>query len=169
MVALSEGNLTFTFNGASQAVQYDEWSFYRNQFVNTCGSAKAVDMIYIDHDTTWLIEIKDYRQYRRTKPVDLGEEIAIKVRDTLAGLAAARCNANDADEKTFAAQALRSHSLKVVLHLEQPQRHSRLFPRAIDPVSVKQKLRRLLKAVDAHPSIVDQHTLTPNMDWTVTG
>lgn len=168
MAVLSEGNLTFTFN-TSHAEQYDNWSFYRNQFQSICGSAKAVDMICIVNDTTWLIEIKDYRQHRRTKLIDLGDEIAHKVRDTLAGLVAAKFNANDLEEKAFAKNALGSQMIKVVLHLEQSQKHSRLFPRSIDPVSVKQKLKKQLKAIDAHPSIVNQYNLTANMDWTVTG
>ncbi len=169
MTTLSEGNLQFIFNGTAQASKYDDWSFYRNQFQRVCGSSKAVDMICIENDTTWLIEIKDYRQHRRTKPIDLGKEVAIKVRDTLAGLVAARCNANDADEKAFANKALRNHRLKVVLHLEQPKMHSKLFPRVIDPASVKQKLKRLLKAIDSHPVIAEQNTITTNIAWSVTG
>ena len=33
------------------------------------------------------MEVKDYRANRRTKAIDLADEIALKVRDTLAGLA----------------------------------------------------------------------------------
>ena len=169
MAVLSEGNLTFIFKEPSQAIQYDNWSFFRNQFQSTCGSAKAVDMICIANNITWLIEIKDYRQHRRTKPMELGSEIAIKVRDTLAGLVAAKFNANDSQEKRFAKNALGSHLIKVVLHLEQPENQSRLFPKSIDVASVKQKLKKHLKAIDAHPSIVNQHDLKANMEWTVTG
>jgi len=169
MAVLSEGNLTFIFKEPSQAIQYDNWSFFRNQFQSTCGSAKAVDMICIANNITWLIEIKDYRQHRRTKPMELGNEIAIKVRDTLAGLVAAKFNANDPQEKCFAKNALGSQVIKVVLHLEQPENQSRLFPKPINLASVKQKLKKQLKAIDTHPSIVNQHDLKVNMEWTVTG
>ena len=169
MAILSEGKLTFTFSDESNATQYDNWSFYRNQFGNTCGSVKAVDMICINKKVTWLIEIKDYRRNRRTKPIDLADEIALKVRDTLAGLVAAKFNANDTKEQRFAQQALESDVVRVVLHLEQPIKQSRLFPLSVNPVSVMQKLKKQLKAIDAHPYIVNQHNLTANMDWTVTG
>ena len=43
---------------------------------------------------TCLIEVKDYRFHPRTKPIPLCDEVALKVRDTLAGLAAARVNVN---------------------------------------------------------------------------
>jgi len=164
-----EGQLTFSFPEPLSAQQYDDWSFYRNQFTNAFGGAKAVDFICLDQDCTWLIEVKDYRLERRTKPGDLGEEIASKVRDTLAGLVAASCNANDLDEKNFAIKALRTNTLRVVLHIEQPEKHTKLFPRIVNPASLIMKLKQLLKAVDAHPLVVDQHSLKPAMLWNVEG
>jgi len=169
MVDLVEGRLTFSFSNDDTPTQYDKWSFYRNQFNSAFGGTKAVDFINITNDRTWLIEVKDYRTNKRTKPSDIGEEIALKIRDTLAGLCAAQCNANDDVEKKVARAALRNRKLCIALHLEQPQKHSKLFPHAIDPSKVVQKLKQLLKSVDAHPVVIDQHTLTPNMNWTVRG
>ncbi|SJM93607.1 Cysteinyl-tRNA synthetase [Crenothrix polyspora] len=169
MTVLSEGRLQFTFGVFCLAEKYDDWSFFRNQFQNTCGGAKAVDFICLSRNTSWLIEVKDYRQHKRTKPQDIGDEIAIKVRDTLAGLVAAKVKATNPDEKTFAKKALQSKAIKVVLHLEQPEKHSKLFPRAIDPASVMQSLKRQLKAIDAHPKVVDKHSLSSKMDWDVIG
>lgn len=166
---ITEDKLSFSFPAEIMATKYDDWSFYRNQFNAAFGGTKATDLIAIDGDTTWLVEIKDYRQHRRTKPIELGDEVAIKMRDTLAGLTAAQCNANETSEKQFARNALKAKKLRVVLHLEQPQKHSRLFPRAIDPVAVLQKMKQKLKAIDAHPKVVDQHNLTPDINWTVQG
>lgn len=73
----------------------------------------------------WLIEVKDYRQHQRTKTLDFAQEIAQKVCDTLAELAAAQCNANDQKEQTFAQDALSRKKMRVVLHLEQPHKPSR--------------------------------------------
>ncbi len=166
---ITEGLLTFTFPENTQSSKYDDWSFYRQQFNKAFGGTKAVDLIHIGDDKTWLIEIKDYRENRRTKPIDLGEEVALKVRDTLAGLTAAKCSANDSDEKQFAKNTLRKKKLRVVLHLEQPTKHSKLFPRAIEPANVQLKLKQWLKPVDAHPVVVDQSHLKPDMNWTVQG
>ena len=64
--------------------KYDEWSFYRNQFIRMCDGIKSLDLLAIDSDkTAWLIEVKDYQQYPRTKPSELPREIADKVFDTL--------------------------------------------------------------------------------------
>lgn len=169
MAVLSEGKLQFAFGESCLAEKYDDWSFFRNQFQSTCLGAKAVDIICVADGTTWLIEIKDYRQHQRTKPQELGDEVAIKVRDTLAGLVAAKMNANERAEQDFAKMALQSKAIKVVLHLEQPEKTSRLRPHAIDPATVKQSLKRQLRAIDSHPSVVDKNTLSANRDWTVTG
>jgi len=166
---ITEDRLSFSFPHRVQATKYDDWSFYRNQFNAAFGGTKATDLIAIDGDTTWLVEIKDYRIHRRTKPIDLGDEVAVKIRDTLAGLTAAQCNANNKDEKQFARSALKTKKLRIVLHLEQPLKHSRLFPRVINPVAVQQKIKQKLKAIDAHPKVVDQHSLSPDMSWTVQG
>ncbi|MGD0961900.1 MAG: hypothetical protein ABSB19_18975 [Methylomonas sp.] len=135
MPVLSEGSLKFSFGVSCRVEKYDEWRFFRNQFQKTCDGAKAIDMVCVSNKTSWLIEVKDYRRHKRTKPLEIGDEVAIKVRDTLAGLVAAKMNAADPNEKQFAKLALQSKSIKVVLHLEQPQKHSKLFPRAIDPAA----------------------------------
>lgn len=165
-IEIIEGRLKFIFPEDTLACKYDEWSFYRNQFNNVCGGSKALDILHIDaQKTAWLIEIKDYRANARTKPSELGEEIAFKVRDTLASLVAASFNANNSIEKNFAKKLLKAKRLRVVLHLEQPQKSNPLFPKIIDPAHLKLRLNQLLKAIDAHPEVVDQASLKPNMHW----
>ena len=165
MIKIKIGDLTFTFAQDATVSEYDDWKFYRKQFNSAFKSSKAVDLIYVGDRETWLIEVKDYRQYPRTKTIGLGEEIAFKVRDTLAGLVSAKCYASDTDEKQIAKKALSRDRLRVVLHLEQPKKHSKTFPRAINPRNMELKLKQLLKAVDAHPKVVDQSTSA--MPWRV--
>ncbi|MBF0177024.1 MAG: hypothetical protein HQL63_09280 [Magnetococcales bacterium] len=174
MTAITEGRLTFTFPGQWDAVKYDDWSFYRNQFNGCCGGTKAVDILAIGHNgaqrqgrTLWVIEVKDYRIRPRTKPSDLGDEVAAKVRDSLAGLVAAARNAHDSSEKSFARSALASASLRIVLHLEQPVRRSKLFPRLVDPSNVQMKLKRLLKSVDPRVRVLEVATHARSVSWTV--
>lgn len=169
MTVLTEGSLAFTFNAGCSASKYDDWAFYRNQFQKVCGREKAVDFICIENNDLWLIEIKDYRQPNTRKVVNLHKALAQKVRDSLAGLVAAQYNANDHAERQFAQDSLRTSRLYLVFHIEQPVKVSRLFPRAVDPADMKQKLKGQLKAIDAHPKIVNQHTLMANMPWTVAG
>lgn len=168
--AIQEGQLLFTFSDSAEVSQYDDWSFYRNQFNPCFGGTKAVDFVLHENGTAWLIEVKDYRRHVRTKPIDLASEVAEKVRDTLAGLVAAQANANADTEKSLAQSLVRSNKLRVVLHLEQPLKPSRLFPAAINPANVLSKLRKLVRSVDAHPLIVDSSNLEKfGLSWKVTG
>ena len=163
MTNIMEGDLTFSFPDRCQASKYDDWSFYREQFQAVAGGSKAVDILCVKGDASWLIEIKDYWQHNRTKPSDIADELAIKVRDTLAGLAAvAKEVKNYPDQCELARKALANGKWRVVLHLEQPATVSRLRPSPIDPATVMQKLRtKKLKAIDAHPIICDRSTI-PN-------
>lgn len=165
-IEIPEGALTFTFK--ANAAKYDEWSFYRQQFQQGCfRDNKAVDLLCELNREAWLIEVKDYRSHTRTKAVDLADEIAIKVRDTLAGLVAASVRANDPAERAFARRVLRAQQMRVVCHIEQPAKTSRLRPQTIEPDKLKQKLRVLLKAIDPHPIVTDKHARDAALPWTV--
>jgi hypothetical protein len=132
-----------------------------------CGGMKAVDFIILDGvGICWLLEVKDYRQHPRTKVIDLADEVAAKVRDTLAGLVSAKFRANDSDEQDFATTSLAAKSIRIVLHLEQPAKHSKLFPRAIKPADVLQRLKSLAKAIDPHPRIVEASS-HDGLPWSV--
>ena len=159
--------LKFDFPDDWHVSKYDDWSFYRNQFIKIRNGIKAVDLLVVDQaKTAWLIEVKDYRTHQRTKPSDLADEVAHKVFDTLAALLPAKIHANEAGEKEMARAVTASNNLRVVLHLEQPAKHSTLRPQAIDPADVMQKIRQLLKPVDAHPRVVDMTTVT-SLGWNV--
>ena len=113
-----------------------------------------------------MIEIKDYRKYSRKKIVDLCDEVAIKVRDTLSGLATAYANADDRTEKYFARRAGEKCAWRVVLHLEQLDEGKPLWRRAINPANVRLKLRQKLKAVDPNPMVTDIRRLD-GVPWSV--
>jgi len=149
--------LTFDFADTWQVGQYDNWSFYRNQITRMWNGIKALDLLAVAPDNTaWLIEVKDYRQHQRTKPTELGEEVAHKVFDTLAALIPAKNGALNLDEQQLAHAVTQARQVRVVLHLEQPAKHSKLRPRAINPADLKQKIRQLLKPIDAHPLVVSK-------------
>jgi hypothetical protein len=156
MQSFNVDGLNFDFPDDWQVSKYDDWSFYRNQFSRMWNGIKSLDLLAIDPDkTTWLIEVKDYRTNPRTKPSDLPEEIAHKVFDTLAAIIPAKVHATNATEKQLARAVSASRELRIVLHLEQPAKHSKLRPRAINPADVQQKIRQLLKPVDAHALVVE--------------
>lgn len=157
-VNLVEGNLSFTFEDVDFAEKYDDWQHYRSQYNQACGGAKAVDFVVAKNAEIWLIEVKDFRQHRRTKAVDLGDEIAIKVRDTMAGLVSAGFLANDNCEVAASRTALSSNKLRVAFHLEQPRNPSRLFPQSVDPAAIRMKLKQILRFADHHPQVFDRRS-----------
>jgi hypothetical protein len=167
MTRIPVDGFDFSFPEGWTASKYDEWSFYREQFVKIRNGIKAIDILAVDPDrVAWLIEVKDYSVNPRTKPSDLCDEVAQKVLDTLAALLPAHLNAPVPHEKHLADAVLRTRKVRVVLHLEQPKKHSRLRPRAINPADVQQSLRLRLKPIDAHPKVTELATMR-GMPWQV--
>ncbi|PZU92354.1 MAG: hypothetical protein DCE90_18400 [Pseudanabaena sp.] len=167
MQSFQVDSLTFHFPHSWRVSKYDEWSFYDHQFSEMWDRIKAVDLIAIENGVVWLIEAKDYRQHRRTKTIHIADEVADKVFCTLAAMLPAKINASDPSEKNFARDVCAGQRLRIVLHLEQPKKHSTLFPRAIDPTKVQLKLRTLIKPIDPHPKVVES-TNMQRLAWTVT-
>ena len=191
MPTITEGQLRFDFPENWEASKFDEWSFYRNQFMKLaaaeipcsqcegqlvcaiCGAkrvagTKGIDILAIEVGSTcWQIEIKDYRQTRAGNFLFLADEVAIKVRDTLAALVAANLNANDAGEQASAKMALASPRIRIVLHLEQPTPHSIQQSKQTRKAHVLQRLKQLVKAIDPHPVVIDLDEML-GVAWNVT-
>ena len=160
----------FIFPARWQVLKYDDSSFHRNQFQSFAGGSKAVDAVAISPaGECWLIEVKDYRTSRRSKPETVFFEVADKVRATLAGLATARVRANDADERLFCEQSMRGTTFRVALHLDQPTHTSRLFPHIIDPRTALAQLRREVHVVDPRAVCYGTGVGDKSVPWRVEG
>lgn len=145
--------------------KYDEWAFYRRHFQSFAGGKKAVDALGLaSDDMLWLIEVKDYRRNRRSKPSRIEHEIAAKVADTLAGLAAARIRASG-PEQQWARRSAHCSGIRVALQLAQPVRPSRLFPQVVDPADMQIKLKRAVRVVDPHPICVVGDVADSRLPW----
>lgn len=162
-----EGRLSFTFRNVDFAEKYDDWIHYRKQYSGACGGSKAVDFLVAKNDQIWLIEVKDFRQHPRTKAIDLADEVALKVRDTMAGLVSAKFLARDNAEATASRTALSKARLRVALHLEQPQNPSKLFPISVNPANIKLKMRQILRFADHHPSVFDRRSFPAQLGQVV--
>ncbi len=191
MPTITEGVLKFDFPAGWFASKFDTWSYYRNQFMKLaaaeiscsqcedqivcakCGATrvagtKGIDILAIESGRTcWQIEIKDYRQTRVSNFQFLADEVALKVRDTLAALVAASLNANDIDERNTAKKALACSRIQIVLHLEQPTPHSIQQSKRTRKALVLQRLRQLIKAIDAYPQVIDLDNMG-GVGWKVT-
>lgn len=168
MITMQIEDLSFHFPDSWAVTRYDDWPFYRNRFKDACGGNKAIDLLALNPDdkTLWLIEVKDYRYHPREKDVKIWDEIALKSRDTLAGLVAARFNGEE-PERSQAQRSLQARGLRVVFHLEQPERHSKLFPRPFNLANVQQKLRQIMKPIDPHPLVTERNQMG-QVPWRVT-
>jgi hypothetical protein len=190
MAVIIEDELSFSFPNGWEVSKFDQWSFYRNQFMRigeasiTCkecktavrcagcnnkriAGSKGIDILALSMDSVcWLIEIKDYRLTRVTDFAFLADVVALKVRDTHACLVAARLNANDNIERDRATRALGCASMRVVLHLESPRMNSRAHSPATQRANVLQRLKQLVKAVDARPLVLSMNDVN-GIQWTV--
>jgi hypothetical protein len=190
MQTIIEKQLKFSFREGWTVSKFDEWGFYKGQFsrfgdaqilckncggICRCGSCgtkrvagtRGVDILAISPESAcWLIEIKDYRLTRVTDFEFLCHAVALKVRDTLSCLVAARLNANNDDERDQARGALKCPAIYVVLHLERPPAARRLFAEKAELDNVRQKLRQLVQAVDLRPLVVSMNDMN-DLQWTV--
>jgi hypothetical protein len=168
----TEGHLTFEFPDAWQICRPGETSYYVRHFQHFCtfpgsdGGCKEMDFLAYDPISLvlWLVEVKDYRAQQRTKPIDLADEIALKVRDSLALLRvapvrdAAMLANGRLQARDFARASIPAASLRVVLHCEIPAHPSRLFPGIRDSANLQQKLSTKLRQVDPHAVFVDRNS-----------
>lgn len=192
MPPLSEKGLQFHFPNGWIASKFDDWEFYRCRFnaaknkpriqcsrcktgirCASCGREKVAGMKGVDFvavspsDDFWHIEVKDYRQTRVSDFAFLADEVALKVRDTLACLVAAQIRADNKEEKQLSAKCLQCKGIRVVLHLEQPDPRSRLESTRSRRANLLARLRQLVKAIDPQPLVLDRSDMN-GVDWTVT-
>lgn len=141
---IEESSLRFAFEDEHIICKYDNSWFFCECF-RKMQHTQAVDIICITSDTTWLIEVKNYRG---GKPKGSTECTVVhliqQVRDTLAGLAVAQTNANsDVASRDFAIEALRKRQWKVVFHIEDPNKWTKSYR-----AGIYTKLKGRIKPID---------------------
>ncbi len=160
--------LDFHFPSSWKVSKYDEWDFYHDRFKKIANGIKAIDLIAVDADmTVWLIEVKDYRKFPRTKPSEIHQEIALKVIYTLSAMLPGKLNCKSEAEKEMCDLVCSCKKLKIILHLEQPPTTSKLMPKPIEPANVKQKLKQALNSIDMEPHVVSMDNMG-KLVWSVT-
>ncbi|MCP5277661.1 MAG: hypothetical protein H6935_04780 [Thiobacillus sp.] len=161
MPSVTEKAFTYVFPANWRAEKFDKDAFYLGHFSSFAGGTKAVDVLaFGDDNELWLIEQKDYRQGAQIKAVELLEAVARKMSGTLACLVAARSRAaTGSASQILAHDALHKYKVRCALHIEQPQKPSKLHPQVIDPKSIRDKLRQTLGAIDPHSEGGDKSVL----------
>jgi hypothetical protein len=166
-IKIIEGHLAFCFQFA--AIKFDDTVFYREHFSKIKNGISAVDIVAVDADTAYLIEIKDYRhpEAQDLKPNELIDAIVHKVISTLAAILPMKNNATNGEEKVIAGQFSKAPHIRVVLHIEIPPPRRTLKQSCYDLQAIEQALSKKLKPIDAHPKIVSGNNLR-GLPWTVT-
>ena len=117
MKAITEKRLTFEFPDNFDVIKYDDTQFYRKKFIKISDGVKAVDIIAVDHSTTYLIEIKDFTHPdTKSKNVNLVDVVIQKVLFTLSALLPMKINGSP-KEKNIAEKTFLTKRIAVVLHL----------------------------------------------------
>jgi len=115
MTEIKEGNLKLTFGPSWKVLKYDaNGSFYKTLMENKMKPTKAVDFLCFDAISSnsacslLFLEAKDFSLAvpRRTKFDAIPNVVALKARDTVAGIVGGALRANDA-ERSFLQKARR--------------------------------------------------------------
>ena len=166
MPRVVEGSITFDFPIGFVVQKLDDTTFYKKHFQSFAQGAKAVDFLAFDpkESELWLLEVKDYRAHGRIKTITVYDEIAQKVFSSLACLLAMRANAVIQGEQNFAELATKQIRLKVVLHLEQIAKPTKLRPQVVDPANCRIKLRQKVRSIDSKAEF-SSIALSRNVPW----
>jgi hypothetical protein len=162
-----EGTLTFRFPAGWQIRKHDDSSFYKSHF-QAIADSKSVDLVaYNPNDEAiWLVEVKDYRGNPREKDLDIFAEVAKKVRDTLASLFVAQ-RRPEVDLYQFARGTRGKRTIRVVLHLEQPAKPSKLYPVVVERANARLKLIQAVRVADPHALFCEVQAMPVACPWTV--
>lgn len=154
-----ESGLDFTFGDAWEMVeQWDAHAAYHGGLRRFEGT-RAVDFVGVMHGEVYLIEVKSFRQHRienkpRLASGALAEEVADKVRDTLAGVVWAEDRARE--HRHFLQGVLRPIFItdrhpRVVLWLEED-----LPPRPADRSALASIIKTRLRWLTRRVMVVDR-------------
>ena len=122
----AEGYLQFSFSDTWRVEKYDEHTDYVNK-IQKLQETKAIDFLGVHREANiFFMEVKDFRGYRiqnktRISDGELAREIALKVRDTIAGvIGAVRMSGEPETWRPYVnAMRAREKHLRIVLWLEE--------------------------------------------------
>jgi len=165
----SVDSLCFEFPDNWIVAKFDEWVFYRRHFSKMGDHIAAVDIVAMDPERTlYLIEAKDYRRHKREDPKPIQDILVSKMTGTLSALLPASLNATNSEERDKAKEFVLPKKIRVVFHLEQPEKRSRLFPWSYDKANLVDILKKRVKPIDAHPWVRDGADMASRHDlWSV--
>jgi hypothetical protein len=158
----NERHLRLEFAGGWMVEKYDDHVDYRDK-IGRLQDTKAVDFVGVYQQEGFMIEVKDFRGHRIENKDRFGgpleDEVAMKVRDTVAGIVGAiRTSANAAQWRPFFRCLSNANScLRVILWLEDDAMRSDDAARARALV-LTQSLKSRLRWLTTHVLAVSMRT-----------
>jgi hypothetical protein len=149
----------FKFPPSWQTEVFDEWPQYKRAAGEL--ELRGCDVLALDGQDLWIIEMKDYTYEGASQPQDLHKTVGQKAAGTLALLFALSRTAADSPAKEFAIKCASSTRVNLALHVivKDGGRREKQIKAVLLPV--KQKLDRSKKALGLHKAHVTS-TLAPN-------
>ncbi|WP_462417169.1 hypothetical protein [Kytococcus sp. Marseille-QA3725] len=117
--ALSVDGTILTFPAAWDLLAFDDTPEYSDA---RGFGIKGCDVVAIDGDDLWLIEVKDYTYPGARPPQDLPDEIVRKVIGTMGLLALWSRAPEVSDRMGFGRRAMACSSIRIALHVEFPDK-----------------------------------------------
>jgi len=154
MTTINEDKLEFSFN--FDAIKLDDTNYYRNQFQKIQNNLKVIDILAIDNQKNYFIEIKDYTypNTKSIKQIELIDAIIKKVICSLSMLYPMSYKAKDEEEREIAKQFFNKKSLTIVLHIEKPPITTKLEQSKWDFSELQMKLKKRLKNISNSVKVV---------------
>lgn len=163
-----EGALVFHFGAGWSVDKYDEHIDYKGGIMRLVGT-RAVDFVGLHESERegkpsrqlHFIEVKDFRGYRiqnkqRISDGDLAVEVALKVRDTIAGIVGAYRGTWGQERWGTHVRALTAREpIRVALWLEEDHPASRTMPAPPSPALIDD-LKRQLFWLRAHVLVLNR-------------
>ena len=115
-------NRIFEFPGSWSVTLYDKWPQYQRtgsgSTIQGQLDATGVDVLTLDGNSLWLIEMKDYAYRAAVVPQALQQDVPRKIFDTLGALYALAKSSTNATENHIAANAISRSEIHAALHIE---------------------------------------------------
>jgi hypothetical protein len=167
MTTINEDKLEFSFN--FDAIKLDDTNYYRNQFQKIQNNLKVIDILAIDNQKNYFIEIKDYTypNTKSIKQIELIDAIIKKVICSLSMLYPMSYKAKDEEEREIAKHFFNKKSLTIVLHIEKPPITTKLEQSKWDFSELQMKLKKRLKNISNSVKVVSIKKMQ-KVPWSVT-
>ena len=159
-----ESGLCFEFDDDLKIIKYDEYGgFYRDKVLRCFCDLKAVDFICQKKSELWFLEVKNFSENDRTKPITVADEFIEKVKDTITGIATMCYITNGEDRKTFQS-LICARKIHLVLHcnLDKHLNSKELVTRQRN---LQDQLRKKLRAIDCHLKVTSTDNPVYKLPW----